>query len=288
MKNKEQIIQHKTDKNFNVSTSTVISKQPLHWHEFYEVELYTEGKGAHYINGTQVLSDGGFITLLTPKDFHLIDADIGSKFYIKKFVFYEDYVSEELIKLINDYSPCAINLSAEQTEHFLGCINRLQELKNAHRSVMTDVEMRILAEKVCIEILQLSQSEIAYKITNSQRMGNTFHEIINYMEKHFAEKITLADVAKELHISPNYLSRYFSELFGISFSRYLKTMRISRATHLLKHSQLSVSEIAFASGFNTLSFFNSSFKEMYGIVPSEYRQNYLKGKQEKTEAANDK
>ncbi len=281
MKNKEQIIQHKTDKNFNVNTNTVISKQPLHWHEFYEVELYTEGKGAHYINGTQVLSDGGFITLLTPKDFHLIDADIGSKFCIKKFVFYEDYLSEDLIKLINASSPCAINLSEEQTEHFLKFIYKLQNLKNARISEINDVEMRVLAESICVEILQLSQSDVAQKVTNSQRIGNTIHEITNYMEKHFAEKITLSDVASELHISPNYLSRYFSEKFGISFSRYLKTLRISRATHLLKHSQMSVSEIAYASGFNTLSFFNSSFKDMYGIVPSEYRQNYIKQKQDK-------
>lgn len=94
----------------------------------------------------------------------------------------------------------------------------------------------------------------------------------NYIHDHFADQLSLRKVAKAVNTSPNYFSEKFREVTGTNFVKYVARSRFEKAAQLLREADLRVSEIAFASGFQSLSQFNRVFRKFSGKSPSDYRK----------------
>ena len=96
---------------------------------------------------------------------------------------------------------------------------------------------------------------------------------IAYIKAHFRGNVTLAQVAEAVSVSPEHLSRVFRRETGFGFSEYLTLLRLQSAETMLKNDAgLSVSEAAFASGFNDSNYFSQRFKALYGFSPSKLRK----------------
>ena len=93
--------------------------------------------------------------------------------------------------------------------------------------------------------------------------------ILTYIYDHFREELTLKSLSQYLGYNENYLSRYFSSSFKISFSKYLSTVRLKNVL-LLMHEGKSLTEAAFDSGFNSIRTFYRCFKSEFGVPPKEY------------------
>ena len=93
----------------------------------------------------------------------------------------------------------------------------------------------------------------------------------NFIHAHASEELSLGKVARAANTSANYFSEKFKEATGENFVRYVARSRYENATTLLRESDLRISEIAFAVGFQSLSQFNRVFKKFAGKSPSEYR-----------------
>ena len=92
-----------------------------------------------------------------------------------------------------------------------------------------------------------------------------------FVEEHSDEELSLAKVAKAVGISGNHLSEKFKQVTGVNFVDYVARTRFEKACDLLRNSNLRISEIAFAVGFQSLSQFNRVFKKRSGKSPTEYR-----------------
>ena len=95
-----------------------------------------------------------------------------------------------------------------------------------------------------------------------------------YIDAHFNEKITLNDLSREFYISKNYLPRVFREQFGMSIKEYLQVVRITHAKQLLRTTNKSAEEIGIECGFGTLSYFSRAFKDIEGVSPTGYREQW--------------
>jgi len=93
----------------------------------------------------------------------------------------------------------------------------------------------------------------------------------NFIREHSDEELSLTTVAKVVNISANYFSEKFKEVTGVNFVDYIARTRTEKARELLEKSNLRISEIAFAVGFQSLSQFNRIFKKLSGRSPSAYR-----------------
>ena len=93
----------------------------------------------------------------------------------------------------------------------------------------------------------------------------------NFIQAHLGEELSLGKVARETNTSPNYFSEKFKEAVGTNFVNYVARARFEKAATMLRDSDLRVSEIAFAVGFQSLSQFNRTFKKFAGKSPTEYR-----------------
>lgn len=97
-------------------------------------------------------------------------------------------------------------------------------------------------------------------------------DTITYINEHFAEKITLEDLAAKASLSPFYFTRVFAKETGMTPHQYLIATRLSFARLLLKTTDFSIKEIAFRCGFSDEGRFCSSFKKREHMTPSQYRR----------------
>ena len=130
---------------------------------------------------------------------------------------------------------------------------------------------------------------ILYDLANSrnQRLLSTFtvdHDtfedydkmklVYEYVQKNFAEKITLEDVSGVANMTSISFNRFIKKRTGKTFVNYINDIRIGYAARWLVEKDLSVSEIAFKSGFNNIANFNRIFKAIKKCTPSQYREDF--------------
>lgn len=100
--------------------------------------------------------------------------------------------------------------------------------------------------------------------------------IYSYIQKHYAEKITLSDISKQVYMSEEYFSKYFSKVMKKPFFEFLNNFKISKACKLLIETDKQISEVCFASGFESIPFFFRQFKKFKRCSPKEYRMQFKK------------
>jgi len=91
-----------------------------------------------------------------------------------------------------------------------------------------------------------------------------------YLELHYAEDISLEDVAEQVNISPQYFSKLIKKNTGFNFIDWLSMLRVKKAKELLTNSDLTVKEVCFMVGYKDPNYFSRIFKKRIGITPSEY------------------
>ncbi|MNR02911.1 Regulatory protein SoxS [compost metagenome] len=123
------------------------------------------------------------------------------------------------------------------------------------------------------ELLAKFLMEAADCVTGNKASAPGIQKILTYLDEHFAEPLTLTDVAKRFHFNPSYLSNYFTVHNKEGFNEYLNRIRIERACELLRgNSQLSISEISSLVGYSDHSYFTKVFRKLMGTSPSHYRK----------------
>ena len=109
------------------------------------------------------------------------------------------------------------------------------------------------------------------------RRGNTKYEILRlkrYIRCHYAENLSMETLSGVVHLSANYLGSLFKQEEGISVSRFIEKVRIDAAAVFLISSNRKAGDIARACGFRNTSYFGKCFREIYGMSPTVFRENY--------------
>ena len=92
------------------------------------------------------------------------------------------------------------------------------------------------------------------------------------MDREYAQPLDVEALAREVNMSAGHLSRQFRLAYGESPYAYLMTRRIERAMALLRRGDLSVTDVCFAVGCQSLGTFSTRFAELVGVPPSTYRE----------------
>lgn len=109
-------------------------------------------------------------------------------------------------------------------------------------------------------------------LTPDHAIPATIHHICTLIRDRHPHPVKLNDLAAELNLSPEHLSRLFHQTTGLRFKDYLAEVRLNHACERLLHSNDRIADIALAVGYPTLSRFNRIFRDFTGMTPSEYRK----------------
>ena len=244
----------------------------MHWHEFYELGYTLGGRGRHLLNGEPVPLSRGTVFLLTPADFHDLVPDEQSSLDFYNVIFERHVLDARVHELLFDRA--AGGSTAWST-------TGLTKLEGDFRRMWKETSVRRLGGRLLVHhllhcvLVELARHRLeAGGGTEPHRVAPThpnLREALTYIDHHFRDEITLADAAAHVHLSPNYFSECFRNATGCSFQSYLQGRRLRFAQSLLASTNLSVTEICHASGFNNLSHFGRAFKSAFGQTPSACR-----------------
>ena len=258
------------DMFYDISTHIVVEDFPLHWHDFYELEFVCSGQAVQVINGTVYESTPGTSVLLTPADFHSYRLIPGKEPLEMFNIQFSDLILPEQIRTELCAFQGPLVCSNEKIRPILDSI--LDEYqKNDHGR---DQFIRAGITQLCILLLRSGRENGILSDGMDYGASASVQQAVLYIRNHYRGPITVEEVAKVVHLTPNYFSEYFKKQTGEKFSIFVLRLRVEFAANLLRISDLSIKEVAFESGFNSAAYFSNTFKEFYGTSPERYRKEH--------------
>lgn len=146
--------------------------------------------------------------------------------------------------------------------------SKMNELEEAIEAMTNNLKAHNTAATA-----ELSQPEETKPEEEVKEGNNSFivRTALKYIETHYAEKLTLTEVAEKTYVSQWYLSKLLNKYTNQSFSDILNQTRINHAKQLLEDPSLKIYEISDMMGFNDVTHFSKIFKKLEHISPNEYR-----------------
>ena len=236
---------------------------PLHNHDFYQILYVKNGGGYIRIADRQMEASAGEIYLFRPQLMHEIRAgENGFLSYEMKFELYDEKMNGAFLSFPESLSFAGGRLESTFEE-------LLKELRNStpYRDEM--IETKFL--EFLILLLRCRDGERSDG--GSVDVSDRFFAVVEYMNQHLSEDISLKDLADVAHLEKIYFLKQFKEKMKTTPMSYLRRLRIREAKQLLAHSDMNVTQISSAVGFLDVHHFSSTFKKAVGISPSDYKSS---------------
>jgi transcriptional regulator GlxA family with amidase domain len=116
---------------------------------------------------------------------------------------------------------------------------------------------------------------VGYRTRVDAAAAARIDRVISHVERNYGDaQLSLEGAARVASFSPGAFSRFFAQVAGRPFNRYVNEVRVSHACRLLTETEMPVIEVAFACGYGTLSNFHSRFREAKQTTPLKYRRLY--------------
>ena len=245
---------------------------PEHVHEFDELVIVRSGSGMNYINGRPAPICRGSVFYTRANQTHFLDHL--DNLYLTNVLILPSrfkHVSHETIaKLLAqnadvDSDPYVIGGSTLKRVESL--LNRISD-ESDHPVEYSDLMTELLLGQLMIELWR-GQPE---KKSSQEEKDARLTKLLRHLNSHFEEEIDWEALAARFEIPLRTLSRKIADVTGMSPNSYLLRIRLCRAMRMLKETDKTVTEIAFACGFNDSNYFTSRFNREMGTTPLKYRR----------------
>jgi AraC-like DNA-binding protein len=272
----EKLSFHKSGKSFNCYEVRVPYFDFFwHFHPAYELTLITEGKGKRLAGDSMETFSPGDLVLVGPMLPHVWVSEEQSGEVCSAVVI---QFPQELVNTLQSFPECESlrnlleaashgwQMQATDKETLLEKFSRIIHLEGA-ASIAAFIDLFDLLTKLPGRKL----TSPGYKSVKTETHSKRMNKILVYVEQQYKDEIKLEEAAKTVHLSESAFSKYFKRTMGKTFFDYVNEVRISRACLLLRDSDQSISEIALASGFENLSYFNRIFLKKKNTTPYNFR-----------------
>jgi AraC-like DNA-binding protein len=153
-------------------------------------------------------------------------------------------------------------------------------LKHSFREILKEIRSKetgggsmvfSLLSRLLVQILRAEEGQLDLHCGDER-----INRVLDYIHHNFYKSISIQSAASLSALSLRQFSDVYKKETGRTFTRYLNGIRIEKAREALTESSLSITEIAFETGFDDLSYFTRRFKEQENISPRAYRKNFRK------------
>lgn len=254
-----------------------------HWHAHIEILLIRRGTFSLELNLENYPLNEGDICIFNSGELHQIAGQCPSTAH-DAFLFdpcildfsYPDEWQEQWIRPLLNHSLVIRHLLRPGDPGYPEIRNFLEQL--LHHGTEKKEGWYIRSKLLLLELFACF-SENGLLLPNAMQPAaemqkiSRYKAIVSYIEEHYSEPVSLAQIAAQIGCNHQYLCRFFKDIAGITPIQYLILYRISRAAFLLANTDQSILEISMDCGFENVSYFIRKFKETKGCTPKEYRKH---------------
>lgn len=256
----------------------------MHEHDFFEINIVTNGFGVHYVNNKKIDVRPGSVFFIPQKVFHgYINLGELEIFHIilsdSFFDVYDNVLANAngISKLFGknpSEHPSAKELILDKSR-YISILNDVKEILNFSKNNATC--NLIQSTSVCRLILKLCLYSKEKRVKEKNDLYvSLIIDSIHYMEDNLSRKITIDDICKKFYISKSTFIRVFTTYTCFSPIVYLTKLRIEKAKQLLLETENSVTDIALDCGFFDSSHLERYFKRYENTTPNFYRKAFSK------------
>lgn len=255
-----------------------------HFHSYYEIHVLLSPDAIHFIKGIPYHIQAGDFVLLPPSLLHKTCYPEGepSKRLIITFMYRDDGYGfpnafHEMLSPFQTQLPI-YRFPQQQQNRLNSLINRIMEISHdAGTQELTGTHELILHSVFTEFLYTLSrfQNDNLYEREHTEDpVAERIYAVSNFIHMHYAEDLSLEDLARENFMSSYYLSHQFKRITGYTITHYIHLVRVRNCQYLLTNTRRKITEIAADCGFSSFSQFNRIFRRLCGESPSEYRKNH--------------
>jgi AraC-like DNA-binding protein len=256
---------------------------PWHYHYEYELAYIPNGQGIRYVGNSIENFFNNDLVLIGSKVPHCWmyepsqdkQAPNAVVIYLKGNFFDKEWIQSfefEGIRNLLKLSEKGVKFGQAVTLKLQQQIIDIVKLSPIHKFISLMQILQELSESSEYRLL----CEQKFSADLDQGNSDRINIVCKYIDEHYQDKISLAAVADQVHMSPEYFSRFFSQTMKKSFFEFLNEYKISKSCKLLIETDKSITEICYNSGFASVPFFYRQFKKFKNCQPKQYRLNYAK------------
>lgn len=263
--------------------------QKYHHHaDFCELVIVLDGTAKQQINEQTYFIKRGDVFVLGDKVSHRFIEP--NKLHICNIMFQPSYMFEnchDLRQLPGFHALFFIEPNLTHNNAFKSYLtlnfNEYDEITRLLNQIYKETQKRKPGGKNLIFLyFQMLATYLARSYEMPTKDDDNYHSFciaksVSYMEEHFREELTIRYLAEKSHMSERHFMRLFSETYHTSPRNYLIQLRMNHACTLLRAipQTLTITDIAYESGFQSNNYFSRAFHQMYGMSPREYREHSL-------------
>ncbi len=261
MKTKQRFLQKKFIPSKEICVTYKYEKTiyRMHYHNFYELDIITDGSGISNLNGKDINFRKNTAFFLSPKDFH-------------------DIVPETALHITNlqisndTMKRCFPNCSSMKGSYSFFDDDTAKDVNEICTLLTKENRKSDYLNSLLTALIRLLFSQPESPVTPDSGK-NIMRSVINYVNEHYRENPSLETLSKLFDRTPNYISSRFTAITGENYKTYLKQLKLDAALKLLVSTELSVTDVCYESGYETISHFNREFKNYFGRSPKQVRKS---------------
>ena len=253
---------------------------PVHWHEDMEIIAVKKGRGMVTVDMEPYEAGAGEAVVVFPGQLHGISQCGPEVMEYENIIFLpsmlmaaeSDLCTCDFIRPMTEGGigkPLHITASLPDYGAFMECIRKMDQLceKKGYAYQMG-------VKGTLFWFLGLIAGIWGPGAAGQPRKSRErMKRLLEYMEGHYGEKITVEDGAELCYYSNSHFMKYFKQYMGVPFIQYLNEFRLEKAAGMLLTTPEPVTAVAQRCGFDNISYFNRLFRRKYGRTPGEYRKN---------------
>lgn len=254
---------------------------PWHWHDEWEFIYVEKGTAVLLLENAQVSVTQGNGLFVNSCALHAIDYQLSKNSVLHSAVFHPRLIggsvdsvfwSRLVLPLSKDNSPRYVMLNQHNGIHR----QMLTDFHEAWRAVAFEIDdyenlTRYLLSRVwrslCEQCIQTNNVLSAQDRVDAERI----RVMLTYIDANLANELSTKMIAESVSISESVCLRCFHRMLGITPMQYVKHTRLDKAAEILRSSSVTAKVVAFACGFNDVSYFTKAFKDRMGCTPKEYQ-----------------
>ena len=234
-------------------------------HPMLELTYVDQGSLHSVADGQDLLLKQGDMVIYGPNQWHMqyADVDVAPRYVTLTF----DLRSEGIQPLVNR------KFSASRQ-----VVTLLRQMLREHEQLDQYSNDMIIAQlnMVLLELMREADAPTNVKLQTSNAIHSE-NEIIRkaqqYISSHIREKLSVPLVARQVDVSPSYLTALFHKNLQISPGEYIRRIKLQESKQMIRENDLNFTEIAAALQYSTVHHFSRQFKEKFGITPTEYAKS---------------
>ena len=236
-----------------------------HSHDFCEILYVAGGAGEAILEGKKFRLAPGDLVVVNPGTLHEERSDAKAPLRL-------------IFLAIRDFAVPGLPAGCLSQEKYrvLSCGEYQYKMDIYLRELLQETSSQIefyqeISQGLVSALLVLVMRLIRINPEDEAALSQECQKIKEYLDQNFTSPITLDSLSETVYISKHYLSHLFKEQTGISPIKYLTLKRMEKACELLSETELPVSEVSKAVGYENPLYFSQVFKRIYGISPVKYR-----------------